>query len=163
MVAEITIEGLRIGGDLIPPSSRALDAVFGTSYREIEVPLHGGEMRRIRVFDDLGLVYYLDETPPEVPSILFALFPQDAPFSVRHAFCGCLRVNGLALTAEMTAAKLPTGGTLHFEPQFGHKWRAAAPTFSVWLLLRRRQNRVGRRSGAPKLVDASICYNALEA
>jgi hypothetical protein len=158
MEAEITAEGLRIGGDLIPPSPHALDAVLGTSYREIQIPLHGGEVRRIRVFDDLGFVYYLDETPPEVSSVLFALFPEDAPFSIRHPFSGCLRVNNASLTAEMTAARLPTSGTLVFEPQFGHKWRAATPNFSVWLSLRRRPNRVGRRTGAQKLVDVSICY-----
>jgi len=158
MEAEITAEGFRIGGDLIPPSPHALDAVLGTSYREIQIPLNAGEVRRIRVFDDLGFVYYVDETPPEVPTVLFALVPQDAPFSIRHPFSGCLRVNGAPLTAEMTAARLPTSGTLIFEPQYGHKWRAATPSFSVWLSLRRRPNRVGRRTGAPRLVDVSICY-----
>ena len=91
--AEITTEGLRIGGDLITPTARALDTVLGTSYRELQIPLHGGDVRRIRVFDRMGFAYYLDETPPEVPSVLFVFFPQDAPFHVAHAFDGCMRVN----------------------------------------------------------------------
>ena len=159
MEAEITTEGLKIAGHLIPPTARDLDAALVAPHREIEIPLHGGGFRRIRVFDESGFVYYLDETPPEVPAVLFALFPQDAPFSVGSAFRGCLRVNGTPLTAEMTASTLPTTGTLRFEPQFGHKWRAATPNFSVWFSLRRRKNRIGKRTGVPRLVDVSICYD----
>jgi hypothetical protein len=157
--AEITPEGLKIGGNLISPSSRALDAVLGSGYREIRIPLHGGGMRRIRVFDDLGFAYYLDDTSPEIPSVLFALFPPDAPFSIVSAFSGALRVNQTPLTMEMTGATLPTTGALRFEPQFGHRWRAATPTFSIWLSLRRRKNRLGRRTGTPRLVAVSICYD----
>jgi hypothetical protein len=157
--AEITTEGLKIAGRWIAPTARDLDMALGASHRDIEIPLHGGGIRRIRVFDALGFVYYLDETPPEIPAVLFALFPPDAPFSVGSAFSGYLRVNGTALTSEMTSAKLPTAGALHFEPQFGHKWRAAGPSFSVWLSLCRRKNRSGKRTGAPRLVDVSICYD----
>jgi len=157
--AEITTEGLKIGGSLISPTSRDLDAALLASPREIEVPLHGGGVRRIRVFDELGLAYYLDDTPSEVPAVLFALLPSDAPFGLRSAFSGSLRVNGTAVTKEMTAATLPTTGALQFEPQFGHKWRAATPAFSVWLSLRRRKNQIGKRTGTPRLVDVSICYH----
>jgi hypothetical protein len=157
--AEITTAGLKIGGALIPPTSPALDAALGASYREIQIPLHGGGVRRIRVFDQLGFAYYLDETPPEVPSVLFVFFPQDAPFQVERTFDGCLRINDTPLTAELTETQLPTRGALHFEPQFGHKWRASAPGFSVWLSVRRRPNRIGKRTGAPRLTDVSICYD----
>jgi len=157
--AEITKDGLRIGGDLLPPTSRALDAALGTAYREIQIPLHGGGVRRVRVFDQLGFAYYLDETPPEVPSVLFVFFPKDVPFQVGRAFDGCLRVNDTPLTSELTETRLPTAGSLHFEPQFGHKWRATTPTFSVWLSLRRRPNRIGKRTGALRLTDVSICYD----
>jgi hypothetical protein len=158
MTAEITTDGLKIDGELIPPTSQALHSALGTSYREILIPLHGGEMRRIRVFDDLGFAYFLDETPPEVPSILLALFPLDAPFSIAHAFTGCLCINGTLFTADMTEAQLPAAGALRFEPQFGHRWRAIIPTFSVWLSFHRRPNRFGKRTGTRKLVDISICY-----
>ncbi|HAB15050.1 MAG TPA: hypothetical protein DCE44_01235 [Verrucomicrobiales bacterium] len=157
--AEITTDGLRIGGDLIPPTSQALDAALGASCREIQIPLHAGGVRRIRVFDQLGFAYYLDETPPEVPSVLFVFFPPDASFQVGRAFDGCLRVNDTPLTPELTETRLPTSGALRFDPQFGHKWRAVTPRFSVWLSLRRRPNRIGKRAGAVRLTDVSICYD----
>ena len=158
MEAEITAEGLKIDGDLISPTSRALDSALSASCRELQIPLHGGDVRRIRVFDDLGFAYYLDETPPQVPSVLFVLFPQDAPFQVGRAFDGSLCVNGTPLTPELTEARLPTAGALHFEAQFGHKWRAVTPKFSVWLSFHRRPNRIGKRTGTPRLTDVSICY-----
>jgi hypothetical protein len=159
--AEITTEGLKIEGTLVQPIPSELHRVLGTDYRDIEIPLHGGEVRRIRIFDDVGFAYYLDETPPIVSSVLFVLFPQGAPFGVGHAFDGRLRVNDTPLTSDMSAARLPTAGSLQFKEQFGHKWRAATPTFSVWFSLRRRQNRTGKRAGTPKLTDVSICYDNL--
>jgi hypothetical protein len=159
MEAEITIEGLSIDGALITPTSHTLDRVLGKSFREIQIPLHGGDVRRIRVFDELGLAYYLDQTPPEVPSLLFVFFPQDSPFQVGRAFGGCLRVNNAPLTSELTEAKLPKAGPLHFKPWFGHGWRAATQTFSVWLSFHRRPNRIGKRAGVPRLTDVSICYD----
>ena len=161
MEAEITTEGLKIEGALVQPNPRDLHRVLGNGYRDIEIPLHGGKVRRIRVFDDFGFAYYLDETPPIVASVLFVLFPQDAPFGVGHAFNGRLRVNETSLTSDMPAARLPTTGSLQFKEQFGHKWQAATPTFSVWFSLRRRQNRAGKRVGTPKLTDVSICYDNL--
>lgn len=143
---------------MIPPEYQSLDAALGASHREILIPLHGGGVRRIRAFDHLGFVYFLDETSPEVPSVLFVFFPQDAPFQIKRAFGGCLRVNDTPLTQELTETRLPTAGALHFEPQFGHKWRAAAPTFSVWLSFRQRPDRTGKRAGAHRLTDVSICY-----
>jgi hypothetical protein len=161
MDAEITMDGLRIGGDLIPPTSEALDRALGTSYREIEIPLHDGGMRRIRIFDALGFVYYLDDAPPEVPSMLFVVSAEDAPFSVGKAFDGGRRVNGTQVTWDLTETQLPMSGPLRFEAQAGHKWRAATPKFSVWLSFRRRRNRLGKRTGAPRLMDVSICYDTL--
>ena len=165
MEAEITTDGLKIGGDLIAPSSHALDTVLGASYRELQIPFHGGHVRRIRVFEDLGFAYYLDETPPEVPSVVFVLFPNGAPlpFQVTRAFDGRLRVNDTLLTSEMTVAGLPTVGALHFEAVFGHKWRAVTSTFSVWFSLRRRRNQIGNLTGEPRLADVSICYDTHDA
>jgi len=157
--AEITQAGLRLQNALVPPTPQGLHNVLGSGYREIQIPLHGGGLRRIRAFDDLGIAYYLDDTPPEVPSILFVLFPQDAPFDVARPFAGRLFINGTAITPEMTGSELPVVGAMRFEPQFGHKWRASTPKFSVWLSLRRRSNRLGRRTGAPRLTDVSICYD----
>src|SRR5258707_11735900 len=120
MEAEITIEGLKIEGALVQPIPRELHRVLGTDYRDIEIPLHGGEVRRIRIFDDVGFAYYLDATPPTVSSVLFVLFPQDAPFGVGHAFNGRLRVNETSLTSDMPPARLPTTASLQFNEQFGY-------------------------------------------
>lgn len=160
---EITAEGLKIDGVLVQPTPRQFNRVVGTRYRDIPILLHGGEFRRIRVFDDLGFAYHLDETPPNVSSVLFVLFPRDASFGIGHAFNGRLRVNDTLLTSDMTAARLPTSGSLQFKEQFGHKWRALTPRFSVWLSLRRRQNRAGKRAGMPRLTDVSICYGNYDA
>jgi hypothetical protein len=158
--AEITTAGLKIDRVVIAATAQALNAALGKPSRELQIPLHGGQLRRIRVFDDLGLAYYLDETPPEIPSVVFILFPDDAPlpFQITRGFDGSLRVNDTILTSELIAAKLPTAGALRFEPVFGYKWRAVTPTFSVWLSLRRRRNRVGKLTGEPRLADVSICY-----
>jgi hypothetical protein len=112
--AEITQAGLRLQNALVPPTPQGLHNVLGSGYREIQIPLHGGGLRRIRAFDDLGIAYFLDDTPPEVPSILFVLFPQDAPFDVARPFAGRLFINGTAITPEMTGSELPVAPGEHF-------------------------------------------------
>ena len=159
MRALIDKGGLRVDGADVPPSPQALNSVFGSFNREICFPLHGGGERIIRVFDDLGAAYYLDDRPPVIPSVLFVFSPEDAPFSLKTPFSGILQIDQTALTPDLTEKQLSTITSLRFAPQFGHKWCALSPHFSVWLNFRKRKNRLGRRTGAPKLVDVSICYD----
>ena len=165
METEITKDGLKMNGTIIPlgsdsisPSSQAIDDVLGAHYREIKIPLHGGELRRIRVFDNLGFAYYLDENPPLVSSVLFVLYPKDGPFQVRRAFEGSLRLNNTPVTVETTDLKFPRNGELSFVPQSGYKLRAITSTFSVWASFHRRTNHLGKRSSARRLTGVSICY-----
>lgn len=158
MEAEITKDGLKIGGKLVPPTSEGLEAAFGTPSFEHTIPAEGGAVRRIRLFNPPGCGYSFNDPGPEVPSVVFGFWPQDAPFQIESVFEGALRINDTVVMPDWTEANLPTG-EFKFEPQYAQSWRANAETFSVWLTFRARQDAEGNRTGTPKLTGVLISYD----
>jgi hypothetical protein len=105
---ELTFDDVSIA---LPPPDSQLRRVFGQP-REESIPLHGGAMRTRCIVDTLGVVFYRDDTPPEVPSLFIAFSPEDTPGSPAHAFPGDVWLGGSLLLPDVTEADIRRGSSL---------------------------------------------------
>jgi len=144
---------------VLPPTDSQLRLVFGPP-REESIPLHGGAMRTRCIVDTLGIVFYRDDTPPEVPSLFIAFWPEDTPGSPAHAFPADVWLGGSLLLPDATEAEIRSGSSLPLTAHSPHCFCYASEKFSLQLEFRRRRNRLGKRSGVHRLAFASFSFHA---
>jgi hypothetical protein len=134
----------------------AMAALAGAPVASREIPLSPSGLRRANVSAS-GVVWYVDYPEDSVTHFHLALSPDDTPEHPASAFTGSIQLNGLDLSAEFSEATFPGRGEVMVAGDH-HSWFYETPAHHVAFVFMRRRNRLGRRSGVPRLSFVSISF-----
>ncbi len=130
----IDIDGIPLS---LPFCPIEFERCFSLPSRQIEVPLRlpsgAREIRRIKIYDQLGVFYLRDESLPIIPELVLCLCPAESPHALRQGFKGTIHAGSLLLTTDITPKQLKTRGALAFKEDYGNLWRFENHRISVSL------------------------------
>jgi hypothetical protein len=112
--------------------------------------------RRRMIWDRRGLVAYSDYPEDRLSHLHIAFDPTETPGAPLSAADVEVRLNGKVLTWDITEATLPRSGPTPVIED--HLMNYFSPgTFRVDFGFSRRRNKIGKKSGVPKL--AYVCFS----
>jgi hypothetical protein len=132
-------------------------SLLGQFDRHEDIRCQPSGYRRRMVWDSRGLVAYSDYPEDRLSHIQIAFDPEETPSKPSVAADVEVHLNGKILTRDTTEATLPRlGPTPVIEDH--HMYFFCPGTFRVDFAFRRRRNKVGKKSGVPKLAYISFSW-----
>ena len=136
--------------------TKAAAALVGPVVSRRQIPLHPSGIRTANISAS-GIVWYIDLPEDRISHLHLVLVPEDTPEHPTSSFTGTIHLNGIDLSAELSEASFPPRGDVAVSGDH-HTWFYQTAMHHVAFVFKRRRNRLGRRSGPPRLSFVSLTF-----